>query len=258
MFNLFNDIFTYNANATLKTDPRNKLIVSLWVIVLVVCSKGVIFPGAVFMVCLTLMMLLHIPARMIAGRLLVPLGIVMVIILLKLFMTPGDLLFTVSFAKITLAASQAGLLEGVILGTRVMGSCSMIIFLGVTTPAHDVFRSMLWMKAPREWVEVAMLMCRYIFVLIDTAINMLMAQKLRLGYSGMWRSLHSVGVLSGAVVLRSVDQAVKTSEAMILRGYNGAFPVSRLACYKRRDFTVTLLVCGFMMVFFGVFEWVLV
>jgi len=257
MFELFADIFTYRENALLKTDPRTKLIVSVWAIVLIICSKDILYPLSVFIFSMAFLTFLRIPARVIVGRMLVPLGIVLVIILLKLFMTPGEPLFTVSFLNITLNSSREGLLSGINIGARVIGSVSLIVLLGVTTPAHEVFRSLLWMKAPRDWVEVAMLMYRYIFVLIDTTINMAMAQKLRLGYSGMFRALRSLGVLSGVVVLRSVDQSVKTSEAMMLRGYNGSFPVSRLPLFTRSDFRITFLFCSFFAALFGVSEWML-
>lgn len=252
---IFSDIFTYRENALPRTDPRTRLIVALWAILLVVCSQGPWYPLAVFLFSMALISLLRVPVRLVAARLLVPMGIVLVIVLLKLFMTPGDPLFQVPFGQVSLTASREGLRSGLILGTRVSGAVSMIILLGVTTPAHEVFRALFWMKAPREWVEVAMLMYRYIFVLVETAANMATAQRLRLGYSGARESLRSLGVLSGSVVLRSAEQAVKTSEAMMLRGYQGSLPVSALPPFTRADVLATLSLCAFFAALFGVFEW---
>jgi cobalt/nickel transport system permease protein len=252
---IFSDIFTYRENALARTDPRTRLIVSLCAIVLVVCSKGTWYPLAVFLFSMALISLLRVPVRLVAARLLIPMGIVLVIVLLKLFMTVGDPLFQVSFGQMTLTASREGFRGGLILGARVAGAVSMIILLGVTTPAHEVFRALFWMKAPREWVEVAMLMYRYIFVLIETAANMATAQRLRLGYSGARESLRSLGVLSGSVVLRSAEQAVKTSEAMMLRGYQGSLPVSAMSPFTRADLVATVSLCAFFAALFGVLEW---
>ena len=55
------------------------------------------------------------------------------------------------------------------------------------------------------------------------------AQKVRLGYSGLRRSLRSMGSLAGIVMLRSLDQAEKTHEAMVARGYRGFLPLPALA-----------------------------
>ena len=252
---IFSDIFTYRENALARTDPRTRLIVSLCAILLAVCSQGPWYPLAVFLFSMASLSLLRVPVRLVAARLLVPMGIVLVIVLLKLFMTAGDPLFQVPFGQVTLTASREGLRGGLILGTRVTGAVSMLILLGVTTPAHEVFRALFWMKAPREWVEVAMLMYRYIFVLVETAANMATAQRLRLGYSGARESLRSLGSLSGAVVLRSAEQAVKTSEAMMLRGYQGSLPVSAMPPFTRADVLATLSLCAFFAALFGVLEW---
>ena len=47
---------------------------------------------------------------------------------------------------------------------------------------------------------------------------------LRMGYAGVRRSLTSMGTVCGTVIIRSVDQAVHTHEAMILRGYRRDIP----------------------------------
>jgi len=252
---IFSDIFTYRENALARTDPRTRLIVALCAILLVVLSRGPWYPLAVLVFSLASLSLLRVPTRLVVARLLVPMGIVLVIVLLKLFMTPGDPLFYVSLGQVNLTASREGLRSGLVLGARVAGAVSMIILLGVTTPAHDVFRALFWMKAPREWVEVAMLMYRYIFVLVETAANMATAQRLRLGYRGARESLRSLGVLSGSVLLRSAEQAVKTSEAMVLRGYRGSLPVSPMRPFTRADVIAALSLCALFGALFGALEW---
>jgi cobalt/nickel transport system permease protein len=255
MHEIFSDIFTYRENVLKRTDPRTRLIVALGAILLVVLSKGPWYPLAVLLFSVASLSLLRVPGRLVATRLLVPMGIVVVIVLLKLFMTAGHPLFQLGLGQVTLTASREGLRSGLVLGARVAGAVSMIILLGVTTPAHEVFRALFWMKAPREWVEVAMLMYRYIFVLVETAANMATAQRLRLGYRGARESLRSLGVLSGSVVLRSAEQAVKTSEAMMLRGYQGSLPVSPVRPFTRADVVAALSLCAFFGALFGVLEW---
>jgi cobalt/nickel transport system permease protein len=82
---------------------------------------------------------------------------------------------------------------------------------------------------------VAILMYRYIFVLLDEAADMAEAQRVRLGWSKFSCALSSVGMLAGTVLVRSLDQATRTQEAMTLRGYNGSTPFAPLPPLARRD-----------------------
>jgi cobalt/nickel transport system permease protein len=61
------------------------------------------------------------------------------------------------------------------------------------------------------------------------------AQRTRLGYSTVKRSLSSVGVLAGTVITRSMDQAMRTYEAMTLRGYQGSMPFGPMPGLKATD-----------------------
>ena len=107
------------------------------------------------------------------------------------------------------------------MGSRVLGSVSVVLLLSSVTPAHRIFHSLRWLGVPRGWVEIATLMYRYIFTLLDQTADVLAAQRVRLGYSGLKRSLVSLGVLTGAVIVQSLEQATRTYEAMSLRGYQG-------------------------------------
>ena len=103
----------------------------------------------------------------------------------------------------------------------------MLLF-SLVTPAHRIFHALLWFRIPQGWVEIAMLMYRYIFSLLDDTADVAAAQRVRLGYNGTRRSLSSIGSLAGAVIIRSLDQAAHTHEAMSLRGYGGLIPFAPL------------------------------
>jgi energy-coupling factor transporter transmembrane protein EcfT len=46
----------------------------------------------------------------------------------------------------------------------------------------------------------------------------------------------------GTVILRSIDQAVRTHEAMTARGYTGSIPFGPMGAMGRRDRWVAILV----------------
>ena len=131
--------------------------------------------------------------------------------------------------------TKEGLLDGGLIASRVLGSVSVIVVLCMVTPAGGIFAALRWARLPRTWIELAMLMYRYIFTLFEQATSVLSAQKIRLGYAGLRRSLRSMGNLGGIVLLRSIDQAEKTHEAMVARGYEGLLPMPTPPALRRRD-----------------------
>ena len=255
MIDLFSDIFTNQENALTKTDGRIKLMTTLFAVLLAILSENSVFPFALFLVSIVIVIVFKLPWKLVFARFLVPFGIVAILGVLQLFMTDGSAMFTLQLPGLVLTATREGFFNAIHIGARVLGAVGMVVVLGVTTPAHDVFRALLWMRVPRVWVETAMLMYRYVFVLLDAAMDMSTAQRLRLGYHGMFRSLKSAGTLTGAVILRSIDQSVKTSEAMSLRGYRGELPVGRLAPFVSTHVWIVLVVCGALFSLFAACNW---
>ena len=235
MFELFSDIFTYRENRLTKVDPRVHLVVALTAILLVLVAGRPALPLLVAGAALATMAALRFPLLVVAARLSIPVGMVCLVFAIRLFTTPGEALFTLEIAGVALHATRAGLGAGALAAARVLGATSVLVLLGMVAPAHALFRALLWFRVPRGLVEVGLLMYRFIFVLLDLAADMATAQTLRLGYRGAARSLRSVGTLAGAVLVKSLDQANRTSEAMVLRGYAGAMPVGALQALRRGE-----------------------
>ncbi len=235
MFELFSDIFTYRENRLTEVDPRVKLVVALAAIVLVLLSGRPALPLLVAGAALGTMAALGFPLRVVAARLAIPVGMVCVVFALRLFSTAGETLFTLDGAGVVLHATREGLRLGILAALRVLAATSVLVLLGMVAPAHALFRALHWFKVPRSLVEIGLLMYRFIFVLLDIAADMATAQTLRLGYRGAARSLRSAGSLAGAVLVKSLDQAARTSEAMVLRGYAGTMPVGALRPAPRSE-----------------------
>lgn len=194
---IFSDHFAHKRNYLSEIDPRLKLFfVSAAIIVLLFSSQPY---GALIISFLSLVFLLNIkiPTRTILLRLAAPLGIVAVVIFVQ------------------------GLQQGLLIMGKVLGCVSLVIFLSMTTPVNKLLNAAFFLRIPRTWIEVAMLTYRYIFVLLEDAVVVRDAQMVRLGYSGLRRSLRSIGRLAGAVVVRAYDQSMAVYDAMVLRGYKG-------------------------------------
>jgi cobalt/nickel transport system permease protein len=235
MFDLFSDIFTYRDNALTRIDPRVKLLIAFAALVAVVTAERVALPLLLFGLSLGAVAALRIPARLVAVRLAAPLTIVALLVVLQTFVTGSTPIHTFTLGGWRLTAKAEGLHQGTLLGARVLGSVSIVFLLSLVTPAHRIFQALRWFGISRNWLEIAILMYRYIFVLMDRVANIAAAQKLRLGYTARGRALRSFTVLAGATIVHSFEQAERTNEAMRLRGYRGAMPFGPLPAIAAKD-----------------------
>jgi cobalt/nickel transport system permease protein len=128
------------------------------------------------------------------------------------------------------------------------------LLLSSITPAHRIFHALRVLGMPRGWVEVALLMYRYIFTVLDLVSDMISAQRVRLGYSGVKRGLASLATVAGTIVVRALDQAERTHEAMQLRGFRGDIPLGRMRPLLRRDWLLMSLSVAVLAGTFWLFE----
>ena len=232
---IFSDLFARQDNVLTRVDPRTKLIVAGATLCAVIFSKTPGFPLVVLVLCIAATVAVGVPKRLVALRLAAPLGIASVLLLLQSFMAGATPLWTLAALGAKVTVSREGLACGLLLASRVLGGVSVLLLLSSVTPAHRIFRAMWALGAPQGWVEIALLMYRYTFVLLDIASEVTAAQKVRLGYAGMRRGLSSAGLLGGTVILRSMDQAVCANEAMRVRGYRGNIPLGQMPALVARD-----------------------
>jgi cobalt/nickel transport system permease protein len=174
---------------------------------------------------------------------------------LQAFLTGTTPLASFSLVGWKLIATEEGLMRGVLLGSRVLGAVSVMLLLSSVTPAYRIFGALRWFHVPEGWVEIALLVYRYTFVLLDQTADIASAQRVRLGYSSLGRSLSSAGVLAGTVVARSMDQAMRTYEAMTLRGYQGRLPIGPLPELKARDWRTMFVVSPVIVAVHLIAEW---
>lgn len=206
-------------------DARVKLLVALALLLMVVSSSGFIFPLLTAGICLALCFTLKVRIRLLLTRFAEPLFIAAVVLLLKALGTGDTPLWSahLPFADITLY--REGLGEGFRLASRIVGGVAVVAAVGFATTFTELLAALAWFKIPREITEVALFAWRYLFVLADDAQVIHSAQRNRLGYVGVRRSLRSFGTLSGALVIKAFDASQTMTTAMIQRGYDGNLPL---------------------------------
>ena len=208
-------------NARRQTSPGLKLFLGLASILLCVSSPG---PAAPLLVAASMsaaiLALARIPPRVYARLLLIPVSFAVMSIAVILFITgSGTVLFEVPGLPLAVTADGANL--AVLLLARVFGGMCSLYFIALTTPMTEVFDIFRRLGVPTVLIDLAMLIYRFIFILIEEAGQIYRSQVMRLGYGRFRESVNSFGMLAGALFLRTWESGEALVLAMDARCYDG-------------------------------------
>jgi cobalt/nickel transport system permease protein len=225
------DAYAY-ANRLRWTHPAEKIAFALLTIgVVLVGSSPVVSVVAFLMGVLAATRLAGIGLAAYWYFVRLPLGFILVSVLTMAITTvPGDgagALVSLPVGPWRLGVLPESLAQVARVFSVSLASVGATMFLALTTPMVDICDQLRRWRVPALFVELMTLVYRFIFVLIETAQAMHVAQEARLGYSTAGRSLKSVGMLVSNLYLRSNARASALFTALTARGYTGDLTVLR-------------------------------
>jgi cobalt/nickel transport system permease protein len=228
-----------------RTDPRVKLLSALALLVMVLSSKGIVFPLSMAALCIMLCLSMGIRPKAVALRFVEPGLIIIMIVLLKAFFTGHSAVFSFGLFGLEIAAYREGLVEGLQIANRITGAVALVAALSFATSLTDLMAAFAWLRVPQAFIEITLFAWRYLFLLSDDARVIYEAQKNRLGYAGYRQGLRSFGTLAGALVIKAFDNSRNVTTAMVQRGYDGSMPMMRHKPFKISEVAVSivLLIC---------------
>lgn len=230
-----------NRHFLTQIDARVKIIVALVALILVLSYKGFLFPLIVILLCTLLCRIMMVPTKVFLMRYSEPVFIVLVLMILKCFFYGSEPLFQIELQIFTLKGNKEGLIEGLLLGVRIIASVSIIIALSFSTSFTEIIAGLSWFRIPKTLIEITMFAYRYIFILMEDAIVIYNAQKNRLGYSSMKRGLNSFSTLTCSLIIKAFDHSQKTTVSMIQRGYDGNIPLLSQKPFKPNEIIASVL-----------------
>ncbi len=233
-----------------RIDPRVKLVCAVCLLVMVIAGKGWGFPLVVAAVSLVLCLNLGVRPKLLLLRFAEPLFIAAVLIVLKLFLSGHEPLFSLSIPGVELVGHRDGLMEGLFIASRIGGAVSLVALLGFSTSFTDLMGALAWLRVPAGFIEVSLFAWRYLFLLFEDAQVVYAAQKNRLGYCGILRGMRSFGTLTGALVIKAFDNSQSVAVAMTQRGYDGTMPQLR-----HKPFRITEVLCSLGFLLLAAFFW---
>ena len=234
-FNLFSDYFSRRDNWVHRLDVRVKMGIAATLFGVVLGSSRCVLPMALFGGAWMGLFLLRIPLRIVFARFLPPVMMAGVLLLVHALTTGQTPAYMFVVGNWTLVAKQEGLALGALQASRIVGAVGVLLLLSSVAPAHELFLGLRWCRFPKIWVEIALLMYRYLFVCLDEASELVDAQRIRLGYGRVRIAISSAGSLIGTVMVRSIEQSARTHEAMVARGYTGDYPFGQMTPMTKKD-----------------------
>lgn len=143
------------------------------------------------------------------------------------FIAVGALPLLVAVGGPTVLRADPGGLgrAGELVGRSVAATTCLLLF-AATTPLADVLPRLARLGVPPAVAEVAALVYRLLFLLLDTARTVREAQAGRLGFATRRAAMRSAAGQASTVFVRAFDRARRLEEGLALRGYGGDLAVA--------------------------------
>ncbi|MDY7021925.1 MAG: CbiQ family ECF transporter T component, partial [Cyanobacteriota bacterium] len=125
-----------------------------------------------------------------------------------------------------------------------IGLTSCLYFILLTVPFVEIVRILRSLGCPSLITELLTLMYRFIFMLTETASELLTAQQARIGYCGWEIGIRSMGIIVTQLFQRTLENYRQITLGLTSRGFTGELQVWYIRRYKP-DFRYTAeALCG--------------
>ncbi|MFL6415278.1 MAG: cobalt transporter CbiM [Bryobacteraceae bacterium] len=143
-----------------------------------------------------------------------------VLALPALFIVPGDAIAQTPVPG--WAVTFPGLLSALFLIFRAETASTFSLLLVLSTPWNHLLRALGFFKVPTTAIVILQMTHRYLFLLVDTAHNMMEARRARLvGYLDRREQRRLITATAGVLLEKSLGLSYEVHSAMQARGFRG-------------------------------------
>jgi len=244
------DRFAYQDSPIHRLDPRAKILaVAAYSVVLISFGRHelpspwfVIFPAV-------LLLWGGIPLWFVAKHTLLVSPFVLCLVLFS----PVFDRASVSVGGMTL---RAGWLTAASVMIRFVLGMAALIALASTTRFPQLLKGLEKLGVPGLLVTQLRFLYRYLFVLVDEVMHLRQARRARDAGRGPigWRWRAGAGLV-GVLFVRTLEQAERTHQAMIARGYDGTIRIAYPLRWRRGDGLFLAATAGYLLAVRGAGLW---
>ncbi|KOP22731.1 cobalt transporter [Hapalosiphon sp. MRB220] len=195
--------------------PFVQIMIALWMSIWTVVYAGI--PSKIYLKLIyvaTFFWLTSLPALIING-----------IEISHVNLIENDSIIGLAFGNYYLYISHHGALQGLTILTRALASICCLYFIVLTIPFTTLLQTLRRIGCPGIITELLLLMYRFIFVLLNTASELWIAQQARGGYRTFATGMRSLALLIGQLLKRTIENYRQVSLSLESRGFNGELRV---------------------------------
>lgn len=222
------DQYTY-CNRLAKTHPGEKILLAGGILLILLAADNVTVSivAGILMSCITVWGA-GIPVRAYAKTLIIPLIFILIgggTVMVSTGPTSREFLVSFPFGGQFWGISSQGWGYGSNLILKSLASVSSLYFVVFTTSMIDTIAFLQKMRVPGVLLEIMSLTYRFIFIFIDTAYAIIIAQASRLGYLNMKKSLVSLSMMFSSLMVKTLMKSKELHVSLASRGYQGDLKV---------------------------------
>ncbi|MFD6210060.1 cobalt ECF transporter T component CbiQ [Peribacillus sp. NPDC060253] len=134
----------------------------------------------------------------------------------------------------------------------VFSSISCLYFLTLTTPITVILSVLRKLKVPSLLIDLIELTYRFIFIFLDTALAIHLAQASRLGYGSVRQGIRSLGLLTSSLFLGVFQRSGQLTMAMNARGYQENLSyIEDTYTFSSRNWLIAIVILGSLILIYG-------
>ncbi|WP_419725500.1 cobalt ECF transporter T component CbiQ [Terrisporobacter petrolearius] len=146
-----------------------------------------------------------------------------IMILLNFSKDKESLLYSINIGSLYIGVSNESIVSSTRLFFRALSCLTCIYFIMLTTPFNQLIFVFKKLHLPDIFLEISMLMYRFIFIFMEEVADIRKSQELRFGYINLKNAYNSFGLLVNMLFKRMMIRYDEMSIALDMKLYDGTF-----------------------------------
>lgn len=221
------DKYSYT-NKLVNTNPMVKLIVvAICLLIAITINNNYVNMGIFLAMSIVTTLLAGIPVKSYIKILTIPLGFLLISSITILISISSEDVYIVSMrvGSKFIGITDESIVQSVNTTIRVFASLSATFFLSLTTSLNNLIIVFNKLKLPKIIIELLVLIYRFIFIFLEEAREIYIAQEIKFGYNGFRNSMRSTSLLIRSLFLRVMLKQRDMVNSLDCKLYDGEFKI---------------------------------
>ncbi|MBC6695887.1 cobalt ECF transporter T component CbiQ [Terrisporobacter mayombei] len=222
------DDYAYN-NKLSKANPNVKFSIGMLLLILSLINPyNIISVAIIFIMSIVIVGVAKIQLKDYIRFIKIPLIFLIISIFMILFSFTQSkelLLYSMKIGSLYIGISNESINIALHLLFRALSCLTCIYFVMLTTPFNQIIFILKKMHLPDTFLEISILMYRFIFIFLEEVADIKKSQELKFGYINLKNAYQSFGLLVNMLFKRMMIRYDEMSIALDMKLYDGTFHI---------------------------------